>query len=222
MAITCTNYDEWIAYWYTEIYIFCLVLVLDAKVAKEMTFQAYLRLGASRPGLDKASARIALYAYAFAVSEAYSLKKMRRKPSKKKLGESLGTDEADSVITYLRRPFLCRASSYLLHIACFSVEEAGRILHVGPKRVMRLGNEPNMDRVEAACEKLHPGEEWQNELSDRLHMRFSERNVAFETRALDMKQKFDRIVPYLALGILVLSAFAVYYSWNVAASLPLE
>lgn len=222
MAITCTNYDTWIAYWHAEIYRFCLVLVLDTKTAEEMTFQAFLRLGAGQPGMDEASARMTLYAAAFTVSEAYHLKKLRRKPSKKKLGVLLGIDEMDPFIAYLRMPILCRASAYLLHIASFSPEAAGKILHVRPNRAAHLGNLPDMEKIRAACNAFNPGGNAQNDLSDRLYVRFSERNVAFETRMLDLRQRFDRIVPYLALFVLILFAFAVSYSFHISANLPLE
>lgn len=222
MAATCTNYDEYIERWNAEVYSFCLVLTLDTKTADEMTFQAFLRLGKEQPGMDEASARMALYTSAFSVSEAFYLKKNRRSPRKKKLGEALGTDGTDPFAAYLRMPFHCRASAYLLHIADFTPEDTGKILRMRPRRVIRLGNVANMEQVAAACRARRRSEDAQYDLSDRLYTRFAERNVAFETRMLDLRQRFDRIVPFLSLFILILFACAIWYSLRVSAGLPLE
>ena len=187
------------------------MLVLDTGKATEMTFQAFLRLGASQPGMEEASARKALYAAAFAVCKAYYLKKPRRKPSQKSLRAVFDTNETTPLATFLRKPFFCRAAAYLLHIASFSPESAGEILGVRPDRAKRLGDMPNMESISAACFALRRDGDAQTDLSDRLYMRFSERNVAFETRMLDMRQKFDRIVPYLALVILALFVVAFFF-----------
>lgn len=215
MAITCTNYDAWIARWHEEVYRFCLVLVLDTKTAEEMTFQAFLRLGASPPNMEEASARKALYASAYGVSKAYYLKKLRRKPSKKSLQAMLGTGEVEKFGAYLRMPFQCRAAAFLLHIAAFSPEDAAKILGVHPNRVEQIGNVPDVESIAAAIFALRRSVDAQNGLSDRLYMRFSERSVAFETRMLDMRHKFDRIVPYVALFILILFACAFFFSPRV-------
>lgn len=215
MAITCTNYDNWIGQWHEEIYRLSLLLVLSTKTAEEMTFQAYLRLGVCEPGMDEASARMALYTFSFALCEAYHLKKLRRKPSKKRLNEALGANGTEPLTAFLRMPFPCRAAAYLLHIAAFSPEDAGKILGVSPERAVRLGNVPDMESVRAACFALRRNEAAQNGLSDRLYLRFSERSVAFETRMLDRRQKFDRVVPYLALVILILFVCAVLYTRNL-------
>lgn len=216
MAITCTNYDAWIAQWHEELYRFCLVLTLDTKTAEEMTFQAYLRLGACPPGMDKASARTALYTAAFGVCRAHYHKKLRRRPSKKALAALLGTKEGEApFIAYLRRPFLCKAAAFLLHIAAFSPDEAAKILHVGLRRATRLGDVPDMAGVRAACFALRRDEAAQEDLGDRLYLRFAERSVAFETRMLDMRHGFDRVAPYLALAVLVLFACALAYSLAV-------
>lgn len=212
MAISCTNFDLWLANWHEEIYRFCLVLVLDTRVAEEMVFQAYLRLGASTPGIDEAEARRVLYSAAFRVSGAHQLKKLRRRPGKKTLCEAFEETSAEPLGTYLRKPLLCKAAAFLLHIASFSPETAGKILGISPSKASRLGNIPNMDAIASACFALRRSENAKSDLSDKLYVRFSERNVAFETRMLDMRHRFDRIVPYLALGVLLLFAFAVYYT----------
>lgn len=222
MAVTCTNYDAWIACLHAEIYRFCLVLALDTGAARELTFQAYLRLGAGGPGMDEASARMALYAAAFSVAEAYHLKKLRRRAGKRRLCEALGLNDADPFIAYLQKPFLCRAAAQLLHIAGFTPEDTGKILRLRPQRAARLGDMPEMERIRGACLALPLEEDAQSALSDRLYLRFAERSVAFETRMLDLRQKFDRLVPYIALLILLVCAFAVLYSMQVSATLPIE
>jgi len=210
VPIICTNFDVWVLRWHEEIYRFCLVLVLDATTAKEMVFQAYLRLGVSRPNMSEADARSFLYAAAFRVCNAYQLKKLRRKPSQKSLRTAFCENATEPFSAYLRKPFLCRASAFLLHIASFKPEAAGQIIGVSPSRAKRLGNMSNMAAIASACFALRRSESSQNDLSARLYMRFSERNVAFETRMMDMRQKFDSIVPYLALFILLLFVYAIY------------
>ena len=209
MAITCTNFDTWLTQWHEQIYKFTLMLSLNEKTAKELTFQAYLRLGAANPGMDEAQARGALYKAAFGVSRAYQQKKLRRSPSKKQLHKVCGKDMPEAFRTYLHSSFLSRAAVYLVHIAQFTPDEAGSILAVRPSKIRRLASITDINAIAAGCAAIKQSGDSLPSLSDRLYMRFSERSVAFETKMIDFKQRFDNIVPYLALAVLILCIIAL-------------
>jgi hypothetical protein len=211
MGANGMHYEDWIALWHKEAYTFCLVATLDAKTAWALAFQACLRLGAAPEGMDKTAARKLLYRAAATVCQAHRLKKARRRPRKKALAAGLATIEgAEALLGYLRLPFLRKLAAYIIHIAGFAPGEAGEILGIRASRAQRLADRANMAGVAAALSALPFDEAVQQEWLDQIVLRFAERSVGFETRASDLRYRIDRAIPYLALAILALFAFALY------------
>ena len=48
-------------------------------------------------------------------------------------------------------------------------------------------------------------------LSDRVYERFAERSVGVENAIHAVRQGFDRVAPFLALAVLALFAFSIWY-----------
>jgi DNA-directed RNA polymerase specialized sigma24 family protein len=211
MAANALHYEEWIAQWHREIYGLCLAATLHAKTAWELAFQACLRLGAAPEGMDEAAARKTLYRAAATVCQAYRLKKARRSPRKKALAAGLGAMQGkEALLAFLRLPFLCKLSAYIIHIAGFAPGEAGEMLGMRPARAKRLAERADMAGVAEALAALPFDEALQQEWLDQIVLRFAERSVGFETRAADLRYRIDRAVPYVALVIFVLFAVGLY------------
>ncbi len=57
-----------------------------------------------------------------------------------------------------------------------------------------------------------PSPAWAEQLGDNLLMRWQERNVPLENRLLRIRSAADRLVPYLALALVLLCAAAAWYT----------
>ena len=49
------------------------------------------------------------------------------------------------------------------------------------------------------------------DLFDRIYQRFAERSVGVENAIHAVRQVFDRVAPFLALGVLALFALSLWY-----------
>lgn len=90
MSNVAEGFDVWLAQWHGDVLRLCLALSLNRRAARELTFQAFLRLGAC-DAADDAQARRTVMTAAVDVCEAYYFRKMRRHPGAKALWEALDT-----------------------------------------------------------------------------------------------------------------------------------
>ena len=109
MSNVAEGFDVWLAQWHGDVLRLCLALSLNRRAARELTFQAFLRLGAC-DAADDAQARRTVMTAAVDVCEAYYFRKMRRHPGAKALWEALDTPADDALLPLLRLPFRRRAA----------------------------------------------------------------------------------------------------------------
>ena len=152
-----------------------------------------------------------LFKSATRLSDDYYLKKMRRMPSRKKLAaQSLPFEITDSLYALLCLPFKKRAALALSHFG-FSDCELAEILRVRQQAVASLLADPGIPDWKQALDSLLLTEDEQLMMSDRILERFSERSVGVENAIHDARNLFDRVAPWLALGVLFLFAVSIFY-----------
>ena len=217
MSNVAEGFDVWLAQCHGDVLRLCLALSLNRRAARELTFQAFLRLGAC-DAADDAQARRTVMTAAVDVCEAYYFRKMRRHPGAKALWEALDTPADDALLPLLRLPFRRRAAVCLRHGCGLSVADTAQALRIRPPRAERLSRLPDGLDMQVFAAMARPDVQEREELSDRVYLRFSERSVGFENRWHALRLRFDRMVPYIALFILALFLAAALYTASRTAS----
>lgn len=212
MSKICSHFDGYFQKWSAQTGALCTLLCRNRRDSLDVAFQSLLRLGgAKNPEIGESEARMLLFSSAVRLCDDYYLKKMRRMPSRKKLlAQNLPFEMTDSLYALLRLPFKKRAALALSRFG-FGESEISEILHVRPQAVASLLADPGIPGWEAALDSLLLTEDEQYVMSDRIVERFAERSVGVENAIHDARNLFDRAAPYLALGVLLLFAVAVWY-----------
>jgi len=212
MSRMITHFDAYYDTWSAQIGALCCLLCRNRRDSLDVAFQSLLRLGGAKDcEIGESEARMLLFKSAVRLCDDYYLKKMRRLPSKKKLlAQNLPFEMTDSLYALLRLPFKKRAALALSHFG-FSQSEISEILRVRPQTVVSLLAAPAIPGWEAALDSLLLTEDEQLVMSDRILERFSERSVGVENAIHDARNLFDRAAPLMALGVLALFAFSVFY-----------
>ena len=211
MSKICTHFDAYYERWAAQAGALCTLLCRHRADSLDVAFQSLLRLGgAKNPEIGEDEARMLLFASAVRLSDDYYLKKMRRLPARKKLAARMPSSLTDSLYALLRLPFKKRAALALAHFG-FSQEEAAQLLKVRPQAAASLLADPGIDGWQQAIDDLLLSEDELYVMNDRIVERFLERSVGVENAIHDARNLFDRSAPYLALGVLLLFAIAVWY-----------
>jgi len=212
MSKVCSQFDGYFEKWGAQTGALCYLLCRNRRDSLDVAFQSLLRLGGAKdPEIGEKEARMLLFKSAVRLCDDYYLKKMRRLPSKKKLAaQNLPFEVTDSLYALLRLPFKKRAALALSRFG-FSESEISEILHVRPKAVSSLLATPGIPDWEQALDSLLLTEDEQLVMSDRILERFSERSVGVENAIHDARNLFDRAAPLMALGVLLLFAFSVWF-----------
>lgn len=212
MSKICSHFDVYFEKWSTQIGALCTLLCRNRRDSLDVAFQSLLRLGgAKNPEIVESDARMLLFQSAVRLSDDYYLKKMHHLPSRKKLAaQNLPFEITDSLYALLRLPFKKRAALALSHFG-FSDAELAEILRVRQQSVSSLLADPGIPGWEAALDSLLLSEDEQLMMSDRILERFSERSVGVENAIHDARNLFDRVAPWLALGVLFLFAVSIFY-----------
>lgn len=212
MSKICSHFDTYYEKWGAQTGALCYLLCRHRADSLDVAFQSLLRLGGAKdPEIGESDARMLLFSSAVRLCDDYYLKKMRRLPSRKKLNrQELPFEMTDSLYALLKLPFKKRAALALSHFG-FRETEIAQLLHVKPQSASSLLADPSISGWEAAIDSLLLTEDEQLAMSDRIVERFSERSVGVENAIHDARNLFDRMAPWLALGVLVLFAAAVWY-----------
>lgn len=212
MSKICSHFDGYFEKWGAQTGALCYLLCRNRRDSLDVAFQSLLRLGGAKdPEIGEKEARMLLFKSAVRLCDDYYLKKMRRLPSKKKLAaQNLPFEVTDSLYALLRLPFKKRAALALSRFG-FSESEISEILHVRPQAVSSLLAAPGIPDWEQALDSLLLTEDEQLVMSDRILERFSERSVGVENAIHDARNLFDRAAPLMALGVLLLFAFSVWF-----------
>lgn len=211
MSGICASFDIFFGQWHDSAYRLCLILCRNPRHALNLTFQAFLRLGAAKNAeIGEEEAKFLLFSSCVRLCDDYYLKKMRRRIKRDAWQGAVSFPVSDALMKMLDLPFSQRAA-LCLSLEGFTAEDIARMLHGCGRRAPHKPIAPLpgwQEALEAVC--LSPEEA--DALSDRIYARFSERSVALENSLHALRSRFDRAAPLLALAVLALFAFAIWYT----------
>ena len=212
MSKIIDQFDAYFDKWSAQTGALCYLLCRNRHDSLDVAFQSLLRLGGTKDTeIVENDARMLLFKSAVRLSDDYYLKKMRRLPSRKKLNaQQLPVSMTDSLYAFLKLPFKKRAALVLSHFG-FSPEEIAEIAGIRPQSVSALLTDPAIPGWPEAVDSVLLTEDEQYVMSDRIALRFAERSVGVENFIHDARNLFDRVAPWLALAVLALFAFAVWF-----------
>lgn len=212
MSTLCTHFEAYFTRWRGEAGALCYLLTRNRADMQHVLFQSFLRLGAAKdPEIGEDDARALLFASVVRLSRDYFVQKMRKFPSRKRFGaQSLPFPATDALYALLRLPFNRRAALALAQFG-FAPADIARALGVSERRVAALTQPPSIPGWQEAIASVALTEDEALLLNDRIYERFAERSVGVENAIHDLRSAFDRVAPYLALAVLALFAFSVWY-----------
>jgi len=212
MSKAVSNFDAYYDQWSAQTGALCYLLCRNRRDSLDVAFQSLLRLGGAKDKeIAEDDARMLLFKSAVRLSDDYYLKKMRRLPSRKKLdAQPLPFPMTDSLYAFIKLPFKKRAA---LALSQFGFSESGiaELLHVSPQAASSLLADPDIPGWQEAVQSTLLTEDEQYIMSDRITERFLERSVGVENFIHDARNLFDRAAPFLALAVLALFAFAMWF-----------
>ena len=183
------------------------LLSREKAAARELAFQSLLRL-AARKDDDAGDGRLFLFTSAFRLCEDWFARKLRKKPGEEALRQSgLPFEVTGSLTQLLSAPFSCRAAAAL----AASGMDAEAIRQIAGGKAAHLAGKLTPGELEAAAGVIF-GEDELSLLSDRVYERFAERSVGVENAIHEVRIRFDRAAPYLALAVLLFFAFCIWFS----------
>lgn len=212
MAKICDSFDSFFDSWHQPLWRLCFLITRGKAPAEELAFQAFLRLGAAKdPHIEQAQASELLFERAVFLGEDYFIRKPHRLPKLEALRNTpLPFPVTDGLYALMRLP-LRRRCALCLWAEGFTPEEISSILHVRPARAQRLCADPGIPNWQEELLAVSHTEEDARALSDRVYERFAQRSVGVENAIHSVRQTFDRIAPFLALAVLALFAFSLWY-----------
>ena len=212
MAKICESFDSFFESWRQPLWRLCFVITRGRAPADELAFQALLRLGAAKnPEIGAQEARMLLFERAVYLGFDYFGHKPHRLPKIETIKNGrLIFPVTDGLYALMKLP-LARRCALCLLAEGFTQAEIAAILHVRPAKAARLCADPGIARWrEDVLAVAHTDEDAQR-LSDRVYERFAVRSVGVENAIHAVRQGFDRIAPFLALAVLALFAFSIWY-----------
>ncbi|MGN0774238.1 MAG: RNA polymerase sigma factor [Candidatus Ventricola sp.] len=212
MSKICTHFDLYFGKWSAPVGALCTLLIQNRADAQDVAFQTFLRLGGAKDHeIGEEAARILLFGSAVRLCDDYYLKKMHRRPSRKKLEQmALPFPVTDALVSLLRLPFRRQAALALTQFG-FSQSEVAELLGVRPQKAARLCADPGIPGWQDALSSMEMTEDEALALSDRIYERFAVRSVDVENAIHDARNAFDRAAPILALLVLALFSLAIWY-----------
>lgn len=212
MAKICDAFDSFFDSWHQPLWRLCFLITRGRAPADELAFQAFLRLGAAKdPHIGQAQARMLLFERAAYLGADYFSHKPHRLPKLDTIrNQQLCFPVTDGLYALMKLP-LPRRCALCLSAEGFTPEEIASLLHVRPARAQRLCAEPDIPNWREELRSVTHTQEDAQALSDRIYQRFAERSVGVENAIHAVRQGFDRIAPFLALAVLALFAFSVWY-----------
>ena len=107
MSAICTQFDAYFEAWSAPVGALCMLLIQNRADAQDVAFQSFLRLGGTKDHeIGEDDARILLFKSAVRLCDDYYLKKLRRRPSRKRLEhQGLPCPVTDALFSLFRLPF---------------------------------------------------------------------------------------------------------------------
>ena len=212
MAKICASFDSFFESWHQPLWRLCFIITRGRAPADELAFQALLRLGAAKdPHIGEQDARMLLFERAVYLGFDYFGHRPHRLPKIETIKNGrLIFPVTDSLYALMKLP-LARRCALCLLAEGFTQEEIAAALRVRPAKAARLCADPGIPHWREDLLAVAMPEEDVQALCDRVYERFAERSVGVENAIHAVRQGFDRIAPLLALAVLALFAFSVWY-----------
>ena len=212
MAKICDAFDSFFESWQQSVWRLCFIITRGRAPADELAFQAFLRLGAAKdPRIGEKDARMLLFERAVYLGFDYYGHKPHRLPKIETIKNGrLIFPVTDGLYALMKLP-LARRCALCLTAEGFTQEEIAAILRVRPHKAARLCAAPGIPHWREDVMAVAQEEDDVQRLSDRVYERFAERSVGVENAIHAVRQGFDRVAPFLALAVLALFAFSIWY-----------
>lgn len=213
MAKLCDEFDSFFDSWHQSVWRLCFLITRGRTPADELAFQTFLRLGAAKdPHLGTEQARLLLFERAVYLGTDYFIHKPHRLPRLETIRQGdLCFPVTEGLYRLMKLP-LSRRCALCLWAEGFTPEQIAEILHVRPARALRLCADPGIPNWREELLAVSHTDEDAGILSDRIYERFAQRSVGVENAIHALRQGFDRIAPFLALAVLALFAFSIWYA----------
>lgn len=212
MSKICSEFDTFFYACHQSIWRLCFLITRGRVPADELAFQTFLRLGAAKePELTMDKARNLLFERVVFLGTDYFLHRPHRLPRLETIRQGeLPFQVTDGLYALMKLPLNRRCALCLLAEG-FSTEQIAGLLHVSSARALRLCQEPEIPDWRGELARVTQSSEDAGILNDRIYQRFAERSVGVENAIHAVRQVFDRIAPFLALGVLALFALSLWY-----------
>lgn len=215
MAIQHSDFDTLLENWYSRVYQFCFLVTTQSSAADDLTFQTFLYAG-SEPAPDTKEAQsVRLFALAWKSCEDYFYRKMRKRSSRESVEKEWGFSSESSISdeewNVLNSSPSKKAAWYLSQTADFSSQDIAQILGCSVSHAQQMTGDHSLPYPAALIEKIPPKESF-DEMSDRIYLRFEQRNVGLENKLRNFRLFWDKAVIWIALAIVVLFAAAAFYT----------
>ena len=212
MAKICASFDSFFESWHQPLWRLCFIITRGRAPADELAFQALLRLGAAKdPHIGEQDARMLLFERAVYLGFDYFGHRPHRLPKIETIKNGrLIFPVTDGLYALMKLP-LARRCALCLTADGFTQEEIAAILRVRPHKAARLCADPGIPHWREDVMAVAQEEDDVQRLSDRVYERFAERSVGVENAIHAVRQGFDRVAPFLALAVLALFAFSIWY-----------
>jgi len=201
--------------WYRQVYTCCFLLTRHEGSAKQTAMQTFLHLGAEKecfPSLRKAE--LALFGWLLHNCEDFYYRKLRRIPRQQTLASQLTFPLHADLYALLRQSLPQRIAFALHHVLGCTTEEAAMLMKkpLAVVNALLAGQESSAASMLTALNQLPLTIEDREQMHDDLHLRFTERSVGVENKLRDIRSRFQRFVVILAVAVLILFAFSIYYA----------
>ena len=212
MSKICDAFDSFFDFWQQPLWRLCFIITRGRAPADELAFQALLRLGAAKdPHIGEQDARMLLFERAVYLGFDYFGHRPHRLPKIETIKNGrLIFPVTDGLYALMKLP-LARRCALCLTAEGFTQEEIAAILRVRPGKAARLCADPGITHWREDVMAVAQEEDDVQRLSDRVYERFAERSVGVENAIHAVRQGFDRVAPFLALAVLALFAFSIWY-----------
>ena len=212
MSKICDAFDSFFDFWQQPLWRLCFIITRGRAPADELAFQALLRLGAAKdPHIGEQDARMLLFERAVYLGFDYFGHRPHRLPKIETIKNGrLIFPVTDGLYALMKLP-LARRCALCLTAEGFTQEEIAAILRVRPHKAARLCADPGIPHWREDVTAVAQEEDDVQRLSDRVYERFAERSVGVENAIHAVRQGFDRVAPFLALAVLALFAFSIWY-----------
>ena len=203
--------------WYPQVYTCCFLLTRHEGAARQVAMQIFLHLGAAKESFaSPRAAELALFGWLLHNCEDFYYRKLRRLPRRSTLAEQLSFPPGDNLYALLRQPLPRRTAFALHHCLGCTLEESAALMKKSPKAVAALFDEPSATEMLSELCKLPLTTEDKEQMESDIYLRFSERSVGVENKLRDIRTLFQRLAVVLAVLVLGLFVFSVYYATKYA------